>query len=54
MRKFNITSHKEVDRLPILKTGLGVEQLLVVPKVSHRTGEARASAMYGTIQSCSL
>ncbi|GBP79306.1 hypothetical protein EVAR_55364_1 [Eumeta japonica] len=50
----DITGHKTVDRLPILVSGQGVDQLLAVPKLSHGTGEACASAVYDTIVSWNL
>lgn len=50
----DITGHKTVDRLPILVSGQGVDQLLAVPKLSHGTGEACASAVYDTILSWNL
>ena len=37
--------HKHVDSLPVLISGFGVEQLLGVPKLSSRIGEAQASAV---------
>ncbi|CAH0562819.1 unnamed protein product [Brassicogethes aeneus] len=50
----DIIGHKTVDRLPILVSGQGVDQLLAVPKLSHGTGEACASAVYDTILSWNL
>ena len=41
----DLTSHQHVDRLPVLISGAGVEQLLGVPKLSSGTGEAQASAV---------
>jgi hypothetical protein len=43
-----------VDRLPILVSGQGVDQLLATPKLSHGTGEAYASAVHDTIASWNL
>lgn len=37
---------KKYDRLPVLVTGLGVEQLLGVPRLSHGTGELEAEATF--------
>jgi hypothetical protein len=42
----DICSKEVVDRLPILVSGVGVDQLLAVPKLSCGTGEASASAVY--------
>jgi len=41
----DLTSHEHVDRLPVLISGVGVEQLLGVPKLSSGTGEAQAAAV---------
>lgn len=41
----DLTSHKHVDRLPVLVSGVGVEQLLGIPKISSGTGSAQASAI---------
>jgi len=41
----DLTSHEHVERLPILISGAGVEQLLAVPKLASGTGEAQASAV---------
>ncbi|GBO99108.1 hypothetical protein EVAR_100864_1 [Eumeta japonica] len=38
----DITGHETVDRLPILVSGNGVDQLLSVPKLNRGTGEACA------------
>ncbi|GBP26469.1 hypothetical protein EVAR_85971_1 [Eumeta japonica] len=45
----DITGHETVDRLPILVSGQGIDQLLLVPKLDRGTGEACASAVHGTI-----
>ena len=37
-----------MDRLPVLISGLGVDQLLGVPKLLAGTGEAMASAVHET------
>lgn len=50
----DITGHKTVDRLPILVSGQGVDQLLSVPKVNCGTGDACASAVYDSILSWNL
>lgn len=50
----DITGHETVDRLPILVSGQGVDQLLSVPKLCHGTGEACASAVFETIVSWNL
>lgn len=44
----DITGKESVDRLPILVSGAGVQQLLAVPKLSVGTGEATASAVHNT------
>lgn len=41
----DLTSHEHVDRLPVLISGAGIEQLLGVPKLSSGTGDAQASAV---------
>ncbi len=41
----NLTANKHVDRLPVLITGVGVEQLLGVQKLTSGTGEAQAAAV---------
>ena len=46
----DLTSHEHVDRLPVLISGVGVEQLLGVPKLSSGTGEAQASAVVGCLE----
>ena len=49
------TSGKEVvDRLPILVTGDGVQQLLGVPKISSGTGLAMSTAVCETIRQWGL
>lgn len=50
----DITGHKTVDRLPILVSGHGVDQLLAVPKLERGTSEACASAVYEAINSWNL
>lgn len=50
----DITGHETVDRLPILVSGQGVDQLLAVPKLDRGTGEACASAVYETVMSWNL
>jgi hypothetical protein len=42
----DITGHETVDRLPILVSGKGVDQLLAVPKLVSGTGESAACAVY--------
>ena len=39
-----------VDRLPIVITGYGIDQLLCVPKTASSTGENIATAVYNAIQ----
>lgn len=50
----DITGHEIVDRLPILVSGQGVDQLLGVPKLSRGTGDAIATAVFETIMSWNL
>ncbi|GBP97218.1 hypothetical protein EVAR_103878_1 [Eumeta japonica] len=50
----DITGHETVDRLPILVSGNGVDQLLSVNKLNRGTGEACARAVYETIESWNL
>lgn len=50
----DITGHKVVERLPILVSGQGIDQLLAVPKLNRGTGEAAASAIHETILSWNL
>lgn len=45
----DLTSHEHVDRLPVLISGVGVEQLLGVPKLPSGTGEAQASAVVNSL-----
>jgi len=46
----DLTSREHVDRLPVLISGVGVEQLLGVPKLSAGTGEAQASAVINSLR----
>lgn len=41
----DITGHATVDRLPVLVSGHGIEQLLGVPKLNHGTGEETSNAV---------
>jgi len=41
----DLTSKEHIDRLPVLISGVGVEQLLGVPKLPSGTGEAQATAV---------
>lgn len=45
----DIVGHQTVDRLPILVSGKGVDQLLAVPKLENGTGELTASAVCETL-----
>ena len=45
----DICSREKVDRLPIIVSGQGVDQLLNVPKLSAGTGEASAAAVYESV-----
>jgi len=40
----DLTGRNDVDRLPILVTGLGIEKLLAAPKLSNGTGEQMCCA----------
>ena len=42
----DLTSKVHVDRLPVLISGVGVEQLLGVPKLPFGTGDALAEAVF--------
>jgi hypothetical protein len=46
----DLTSHEHIDRLPVLISGVGVEQLLGVPKLPSGTGEAQATAVIKCLQ----
>ena len=46
----DIVGRETVDRLPILISGEGINQLLAVPKLSSGKGEATASAVYDTAE----
>lgn len=50
----DITGREKVDRLPILVSGEGVEQLLNVPKLDAGTGIATACAVHETSESWSI
>ena len=45
----DICSKEIVDRLPVLVSGVGVDQLLAVPKLLSGTGEASAAAVYEAV-----
>jgi len=45
----NLVGREIVDRLPVVVTSQGVEQLLAVPKLDSNTGEAAANAVYDTL-----
>lgn len=50
----DISGYEKVDRLPILVSGEGIDQLLSVPKLSRGTGEATATAVFETILNWNL
>lgn len=50
----DITGHETVDRLPILVSGKGVDQLLAVAKLPDGKGETMASAIFESILSWRL
>lgn len=45
----DISGHETVDRLPIIVSGKGIDQLLLVPKLPCGTGDSSASAVYETL-----
>jgi len=48
----DLTSKEHIDPLPILISGVGVEQLLSIPKLSYGTGEAHFAAQATAIIAC--
>ena len=42
----DLTGEEKVDRLPIIVSGSGIDQLLSIPKLSAGTGQAMAYAMF--------
>jgi hypothetical protein len=46
----DLTTNEHVDRLPVLVSGVGVEKLLGVPKLSSSTGVAQADAVVGCLE----
>lgn len=50
----DLTGKEKVDRLPILVSGAGVDQLLKVPKLPNGTGEATAMAVFAAIEDWGL
>ena len=46
----DLTSKEHVDRLPVLVSGVGVEQLLGVPKLPSGTGKAQAEAVVDCLE----
>lgn len=47
----DIVGNETVDRLPILVSGKGIDQLLAVPKLASGTGEAIATAVFESLES---
>ena len=45
-----LTGKEQVDRLPVLVSGLGVNQLLAVPKLESGSGAAQADAVVNALQ----
>jgi hypothetical protein len=45
----DLTGDEKIDRLPIIVSGSGIEQLLCVPKLPSGTGKAMAEAMIATL-----
>jgi len=41
---------KHIDPLPILISGVGVKQLLSIPKLTYGTGEAQATTIVACLQ----
>jgi hypothetical protein len=50
----DLTTKEHVDRLPVIISGVGVCQLLGVPKISSGTGEAQASAVMNCLEDWGL
>lgn len=50
----DLTSREHVDRLPVLVSGFGEEQLLGVPKLPSGTGQAQASAVLNSLDEWGL
>ena len=46
----DLTSKEHIDRLPVVVSGIGVEQLLGVPKLPSGTGEAQGTAVIGSLE----
>jgi len=46
----DLTSKEYIDPLPILISGVGVEQLLSIPKLSYGTGEAQVTTILACLQ----
>jgi len=49
-----LTGDKKVDRLSIIVSGNGVDQLLCVPKLPARTSQAMAEAMFEVVADLGL
>jgi hypothetical protein len=50
----DFTENCKVDRLPVLVSGFGVQQLLAVPKLPRGTGNFTADAVYETVMEWGL
>ncbi|CAH0382016.1 unnamed protein product [Bemisia tabaci] len=50
----SLTGREKVDRLPILVSGYGIDQLLAVAPLSSGTGKLQASAVYEAIDAWNL
>ena len=50
----DISGEEVVDRLPVLVSGNGVDQLLGVPKLSSGTGENTSAAVFKLVLDCGL
>ena len=46
----DLTCDAHVDRLPVIISGIGVEQLLGVPKISSGTGKVQATAVISLLE----
>ena len=50
----DLTTNEHVDRLLVIISGLGVSQLLGIPKISSGTGEAQASVVMTSLEEWDL
>lgn len=45
----DLTGNEHIDRLPVVVTGMGISQLLAVPKIASSSGEGQAAAVYAAV-----